>query len=605
MADKTKFLSYAGLEKLWSLIGGKFATKADALKSVEMTADANGVNVAYTKVNGDSSTAALPVANESQAGIITAATFNKIEAVAGNIESAVTVKDVKIGDASILHDKVASFALEYEVDATKNEAYIALVDAGVAKGTEGRALSRIDVSALVKTGLLAGVDLVVSRSVQAAGTFIKMTFNTVNGTQDTYINVTDLIDLYTAGDGIVVADTDVNGDNGAPAARTISLKAAADGVLGGIKLGYTAAAGVEKTYAVQVDENGKAFVNVPWVDVAAGITGDEYISATGELKDGEGAFVINATDKLKNAVTAATTAIQTAEGETGDAALVTASAASNKITVGTTDKLKNAVAKAETALQTVTDSSTLLDITTSGSTVTIADSTKLTEAVAKAETAMQSVNVLGTTLKDGDALSVDAAKTALGLKGAAYADVATAIDNADNAAKVATAGQVATYVGGINTTLTEAVNKLDQDLKNAKTALETKDNELAGRLATVEGRVGAPATADNAATGLFATIEENEKVTAEALNDLDARVKANADAIASNDSAQKAYVDNAINALDATFAAEVDAEAKPMFLTGLTQVDGKITAVTKAALSVNDLTDFVALTDTEIEGICK
>ena len=43
----------------------------------------------------------------------------------------------------------------------------------------------------------------------------------------------------------------------------------------------------------------------------------------------------------------------TAEGESGETALVTASAADNKVTVNATDKLKNAVAKAETSVQSV------------------------------------------------------------------------------------------------------------------------------------------------------------------------------------------------------------------------------------------------------------
>lgn len=43
----------------------------------------------------------------------------------------------------------------------------------------------------------------------------------------------------------------------------------------------------------------------------------------------------------------------TAEGESGDTALVSASAAGNKVTVATTQKLKDAVAKAETSVQSV------------------------------------------------------------------------------------------------------------------------------------------------------------------------------------------------------------------------------------------------------------
>ena len=47
-----------------------------------------------------------------------------------------------------------------------------------------------------------------------------------------------------------------------------------------------------------------------------------------------------------------------ASGETGDNALVTASAANNAVTVGTTSKLQNAVSKAENSIQTVSKGAT-------------------------------------------------------------------------------------------------------------------------------------------------------------------------------------------------------------------------------------------------------
>ena len=43
---------------------------------------------------------------------------------------------------------------------------------------------------------------------------------------------------------------------------TISLKAATDGELGGIKTNYTAGEGVTKSYAVKVDKNGNAYIRV-------------------------------------------------------------------------------------------------------------------------------------------------------------------------------------------------------------------------------------------------------------------------------------------------------------------------------------------------------
>ena len=45
--------------------------------------------------------------------------------------------------------------------------------------------------------------------------------------------------------------------------RTISLKQATSGELGGIKIGYTESG---KNYPVELDSSGKAFVNVPWTD---------------------------------------------------------------------------------------------------------------------------------------------------------------------------------------------------------------------------------------------------------------------------------------------------------------------------------------------------
>lgn len=84
-----------------------------------------------------------------------------------------------------------------------------------------------------------------------------------------------------------------------------------------------------------------------------------------------------------------------AEGEIGEGALVSADDADNMITVGSTQKLKNAVAAAETALQPseiVGDSTTDLITTITGDHyVSIDPTAKLTAAVAAAETAIQSV----------------------------------------------------------------------------------------------------------------------------------------------------------------------------------------------------------------------
>lgn len=73
---------------------------------------------------------------------------------------------------------------------------------------------------------------------------------------------------------------------------TLTVNAAGNGTLGGVKLGYVRQSGVaadERKYAVEVDGNGKAYVDVPWVEytnasAASGgtalslvTTGDKYV----------------------------------------------------------------------------------------------------------------------------------------------------------------------------------------------------------------------------------------------------------------------------------------------------------------------------------------
>ena len=66
--------------------------------------------------------------------------------------------------------------------------------------------------------------------------------------------------------------------------RTISLKQATSGELGGIKIGYTESG---KNYPVELDSSGKAFVNVPWVNTT-------YVAATTST-----AGLMSAADKSK------------------------------------------------------------------------------------------------------------------------------------------------------------------------------------------------------------------------------------------------------------------------------------------------------------------
>ncbi len=106
-----------------------------------------------------------------------------------------------------------------------------------------------------------------------------------------------------------------------------------------------------------------------------------------------------------------------ASGETGDDALVTASATGNAVTVGTTQKLKNAVSAAESAVQSVAEGSTNGTISVDGTDVAVhgLDTAAYTTVTALNATAQGYADaVLGT--------ASDAASSATVYGAKAYAD---------------------------------------------------------------------------------------------------------------------------------------------------------------------------------------
>ena len=70
-------------------------------------------------------------------------------------------------------------------------------------GKNDTLISEIDASEFIKDGMLDTVELVKNPVGQTAGTYLKLTWNTDSGkTEPMFINVTDLIDVYTAGTGL-------------------------------------------------------------------------------------------------------------------------------------------------------------------------------------------------------------------------------------------------------------------------------------------------------------------------------------------------------------------------------------------------------------------
>lgn len=141
------------------------------------------------------------------------------------------------------------------------------------------------------------------------------------------------------------------------------------------------------------------------------------------------------------------------------------------------------------------------------------------------------------------------------------------------------------YADGLNTamdTRVKVLEAIDHDAyKAADTALETSlkgytDTEVAKVVAdldALEGVVGAAKTDTADATGIFKIIEDNEKVTSEALTDLNTRVNANADAITvlNGDDTVEGSVAKA--KAEAIAAAKADADTKLAEYYKKTEVD--------------------------------
>lgn len=384
----------------------------------------------------------------------------------GNVKFVQTAKglkgSVKIPEATVTgvkaDDKVLALdgteltsTISLSIDATAGDdgkKYIRL------KGIGGADLGKIDTADFVKDGMLDSAELVTNPSGQTEGTYIKLTWNTDGGKDPMYINVTSLIDIYTAGNGLNLNghEFSVNFD---VAATKASVDTVADrvstleGKVGSPKVGETLATGLFKDVAdnkaaIEAETTraqGAEQANANAITILngdSGVTGsvdqkiktaleagavtlevkdnDAYLGVTSATTAGKGTVYTLASkeaainDAIKNAADAVKVSVingtyvkgsvdeagrvitlsekvqavaaadanvaekkglaeasdvknyvdqkvsdknVAASGETGDTALVSASASGNTVTVATTQKLKDAVAKAESSVQSV------------------------------------------------------------------------------------------------------------------------------------------------------------------------------------------------------------------------------------------------------------
>lgn len=123
-------------------------------------------------------------------------------------EGATGVKEVsltiKSGD-KILKQTTSGLESALSINYDSNSKKVQLL------GLNSDVISEFDASAFVKDGMLSNAELVVNPEGQAAGTYLKLTFNTDAGVADPIlVNVTSLIDVYTAGNGISISGKEVS-----------------------------------------------------------------------------------------------------------------------------------------------------------------------------------------------------------------------------------------------------------------------------------------------------------------------------------------------------------------------------------------------------------
>lgn len=618
-----QFLDYAGLSKFWQNIDTKFASKSDAVNVNNIvlgTSDTpkKTLNINYTSIDNNTvKTITLPAATESQAGLMSAEHYSIIDQLQTNVNTMAPFAGLRIdGNDVVLNNRKGNIKLDYKVEGTGagQKAYISLEDASYPDGewkeisqeeylagienvenvagryvaaddkyyewsenAEGpvdssnrplfnKPISRIDVSGLIKSGFLHDADVVINPSGRNNGTYLKLTFATGelgDQTEDVYINVTDLVEIYEAGDGIDITyetgkGVDSNEVNDTATVGKISIKSATDTVIGGIKTGFTSSAS-DRNYAIKVDASGNAYTAVPWKETTINITstgesnGKKYINITPtETHEGNVdayTFNIEVGDGIKEVESQAKTLIKTVEG---DGVYTTAEKTKtldyqNTVQISLTESAKTSLAAADSAVQTIECTSGKISVSKTNSnkgetTYNIDLSTAVNSSLAAADSALQSIQIGSKTItKDSATYSVSDAKKDLVLGTASNSDV------------------------------TE-----DATLTILKTAITTSTDTI--EKPTVPSTAAVKTYIDNAVNVVSGN---NSQAIATAISNLDSTIytKSTANSLADGSVAQQVY-------------------------TKIELADGKLVDVEGYSLKIKDITDFRPLTNTEIDEIC-
>lgn len=508
-----------------------------------------------------------------------------------------------------------------------------------------KAISSIDVSELVKAGLLRDADVVVNNGAM----YLKLVFITSGdgeGEKEVLINVTDLVDIYNAGEGIEITQAPLSADDkmeeGSARESTIKLAIAkvttdAEGnitknEIGGIRIGYTTD-NDKQAYKVQLDADGNAFVAVPWEHTTVSATsegtgsGDKpYITVkvtptTETVKDVNGNDIVTtnydvnveAGEGIKNAEKLAGTSIQTITvgSVTADGADSTVKVTSSDsyielgmvekvdgdfklgrdITLELTESAKDSLELADTAVQNVTTTT----IVRGDATHTPTGDDLVVSLVAADDTEYaneKGEKTIKITLGEKTIASLDKADTALQKVKIMGTDINCDDEDGYTVAEATKALQLGS---ASNVNITEVMPDFEANEENDA---QFKSNVTYVDTATMTEKTEARYTV--ATTKVVKGYVDSEIAT------LDQNLRAHVTTEIEKLDSTATVGTNTEYAYDALYKAAYGEDTKAQqIMIGVEQVNGKLVeAATPHTLSVSDIADFAPISADQITAIC-
>lgn len=244
---------------------GNVTAAANAAKAAQDTADAKVASVnpgSAINVTGTTTTPTVSVKLAETQGNVKLDIANGLKASidAAEVAKVTAVNGVAANDnfLTLGADKLISAAASLKYDSDKKQ--IQLI------GKDGNTVvSYISAGAFVKDGMLNTVELVENPEGQTAGTYLKLTWNTDSGKTDPmYVNLTDLIDVYSNGEGLKLTGHEFSIDD-----TKVATKTWANGTFDT----KGAAAGVKKAvdaYTINGKALASASITLGGVDITVG-----------------------------------------------------------------------------------------------------------------------------------------------------------------------------------------------------------------------------------------------------------------------------------------------------------------------------------------------